>query len=183
VSISGGMPTSRGSIVAGASGTGGPQDATKDCGLQDPSAEVAHGDGMPIQEAVPETDSTTAAVAIVSLVMGNTAIGGPTGSIGPMAGAPSSPPKVAAATTSVGADDNAIKEPKVILGHSILRAPGDVSLSEALGMAHWVLNQVHDVLRQEREDIDDKQRCLLLWVSLLKKWMTSEKEKVEVKRD
>jgi hypothetical protein len=39
------------------------------------------------------------------------------------------------------------------------------------------------VLCQEREDIDDEQRRLLLWVSLLKQQKSSEKEKAEAKWD
>jgi hypothetical protein len=61
-----------------------------------------------------------------------------------------------AATALVGADDDAAEELEVILGHPILRAPGDVSLSKAMGTTHWVLNQVHGVLHREREDIDDE---------------------------
>jgi hypothetical protein len=61
---------------------------------------------------------------------------------------------VVTATTSVGANDDAIEEHEVILGHPILRAPRDVSLSEAMGTTHWALNQVHNVLRWEREDIN-----------------------------
>jgi hypothetical protein len=44
------------------------------------------------------------------------------------------------------------------------------------------LNQAHDVLRQEREDINKEWLHLLVWVSLLKQQMTSEKEKVEVRQ-
>jgi hypothetical protein len=40
---------------------------------------------------------------------------------------------------------------------------------------------VHDVLHRERGDIDDEQKRLLLWVSLLKKRTTSEKEKAEAR--
>jgi hypothetical protein len=61
---------------------------------------------------------------------------------------------MAAATTSTGADDNAIKEPEVIMGHPGLRAPGTVSLSKAMGTTHFALNQVHNVLHREREDIN-----------------------------
>jgi hypothetical protein len=32
-------------------------------------------------------------------------------------------------------------EPEVILGHPTLRAPRDVCLDEAMGMAHWALTQ------------------------------------------
>jgi hypothetical protein len=45
-----------------------------------------------------------------------------------------------AATASMGADDNAIEEPEVIMGHPGLRALRTVSLSEAMGMTHFALN-------------------------------------------
>jgi hypothetical protein len=90
---------------------------------------------------------------------------------------------VGATTASAGADNDAVEEHEVILGHPILRVSGDVSLFEAMGMAHWALKQVHDVLHQEREDIDDERWRLLLWVSPLKKQTTSKKEKAEVKWD
>jgi hypothetical protein len=56
----------------------------------------------------------------------------PASSTGPAGGASSS---------TVAADDGAAVESKVILGHPTLRAPGDVSLDEAMGTAHWALTQ------------------------------------------
>jgi hypothetical protein len=87
-----------------------------------------------------------------------------------------------AATTSTGADDNAIKEPEVIMGHPGLRTPGTVSLSEAMGTTHFVLNQAHDVLRRETEDINEERIYLSVWVSMLKQQTAFEKEKVEERR-
>jgi hypothetical protein len=87
-----------------------------------------------------------------------------------------------ATTASAGADDDAIEELEVILGHPFLKASGDVSLFEAMGAAHWMLIQTHDVLHRDRGDIDDKQRCLLLWVSLQRKQMASEKEKAKARQ-
>jgi hypothetical protein len=87
-----------------------------------------------------------------------------------------------ATTPSPGADDDAIEELEVILGHPFLKASGDVSLFKAMGAAHWMLIQTHDVLHRDRGDIDDKQRCLLLWVSLLRKRMASEKEKAKARQ-
>jgi hypothetical protein len=87
-----------------------------------------------------------------------------------------------ATTASAGADDDAIEELEVILGHPFLKASGDVSLFKAMGAAHWMLIQTHDVLHRDRGDIDDKQRCLLLWVSLLRKQMASEKEKAKARQ-
>jgi hypothetical protein len=40
---------------------------------------------------------------------------------------------------------------------------------------------VHDVLRQEREDINEERLHLSMWISLLKKQMTFEKEKAKEK--
>jgi hypothetical protein len=47
---------------------------------------------------------------------------------------------MAVATTSTGADDNTVEEPKVIMGYPSLRAPETVSLSEAMGTTHFALN-------------------------------------------
>jgi hypothetical protein len=47
---------------------------------------------------------------------------------------------MATVTTSAGASDVILEEPKVILWHPLLRAPGDVSLSRAMCMTHWALN-------------------------------------------
>jgi hypothetical protein len=127
-------------------------------------------------------DSTTAVVAAASLVMSEAAASDPATSTGPAAGAPSSPPQMAAATASTGADDNAVEEPEVILRHPGNRAPGDVSLSEVMGTTHFALNQAHNVLRREREDINEEQLCLSVWVSLLKQWTTSEKEKADARQ-
>jgi hypothetical protein len=127
-------------------------------------------------------DTSMAAEAVASLAMNGTAIGDPTASTSPVASAPSSLPQMAAATTSAGADDNTVEESEVIMGHHGLRAPGTISLFEVMGTSHFVLNQVHDVLRREREDINEEWLRLLMWVSLLKKWMTSEKEKAEARQ-
>jgi multidrug resistance efflux pump len=37
-----------------------------------------------------------------------------------------------------------------------------------MGTTHFALNQAHDVLHREREDISKKRLCLLVWVFLLK---------------
>jgi hypothetical protein len=101
---------------------------------------------------------------------------------GSVAGAPPSTPHMVAATTSTSTDDNAIKEPEVIMGHPGLRMPGTVSLSEAMGTTHFVLNQAHDVLRRETEDINEERIYLSVWVSMLKQRTASEKEKAEERR-
>jgi hypothetical protein len=66
------------------------------------------------------------------------------------------------------------------LGHHTDGAPGDVSLSDAMCIAHFALNQVQDVLCQERADLDEERLCLSVWLSLLKKLMASEKAKAKV---
>jgi hypothetical protein len=89
---------------------------------------------------------------------------------------------MAAATTSTGTDNNAIEELEVIMGLPGLRASRTMSLSEVMVTSHLVLNQAHDVLRWEREDINEERLCLSVWVSLLNQWTTSEKEKAEVRQ-
>jgi hypothetical protein len=84
--------------------------------------------------------------AAVSSTMGEVTVGGFANLTGPMVGAPSSPPHMGPTTAPTGDDDDVAEEPEVILGHLILRAPGDVSLSKAMGTTHWALNKAHDVL-------------------------------------
>jgi hypothetical protein len=88
--------------------------------------------------------------ATSSVATSEVAAGDLAASIGPTAGAPSSPPHMAAATASVGADDNTIQETEVIMGCLGLRAPRTISLSRATCMTHFALNQAHDVLHRER---------------------------------
>jgi hypothetical protein len=73
------------------------------------------------------------------------------------------------------ADDDGAVEHEVILGHPMLRAPGDVSLDEAMGMVRWALTQAQNVLHWEHGGIVDEQRRLVLWASLLKEWTTMER--------
>jgi hypothetical protein len=141
---------------------------------QDPSIEAAGGDGTPFPKTVPAMGTTTTA--------GEATADDPAASTGLATSAPSSPPQMASAIALVGTDDNANEEPEVIMGHLSLRAPGDVSLFEVMGATHFALNQVHDMLRREREDINKEWLCLLVWVSMLKKQTTSEKEKAEVRQ-
>jgi hypothetical protein len=150
---------------------GGAQDAPEDASPQDSPIVVADGDRIPAPDTTTTTEVTT------SSVMNEAATGEPTASTGPAASAPSSPPQMAAATASAGNDDNIIEEPEVIMGQPDLRAPGAFSLPEVMGTIHFTLNQMHDVLRQERDDINEERLHIWAWVSLLKKQMTSEKEK------
>jgi hypothetical protein len=54
------------------------------------------------------------------------------------------------------ADDGSTGEPEVILGHPMLRAPGDVSFDEAMGTARWALTQAQNVLHQELDSAGTK---------------------------
>jgi hypothetical protein len=147
----------------GAIGVSGAQDAPMGASPQDSPTAATGGDG------VPTSDTTMAAKAMTSPATSEAAAGDPTASTGPAVGAPSSPPQMVAATASTGANNNAIEEP-------------EVSLSMAMGMAHFALNQVHNVLHREREDIIEERLLLSVWVSLLKKRTTFEKEKVEARK-
>jgi hypothetical protein len=73
-------------------------------------------------------------------------------------------------------------EPEVILGHSTLRAPGDVSLDEAMGMAHWALTQAQNVLHWESGGIINERRCLLQWASMLKERTMAERARAEARQ-
>jgi predicted HTH domain antitoxin len=133
-------------------------------------------------DEIPARDTTMAAEATISPAVSEAAAGDLATSTGPVASAPSSPPQMATATASAGTNDNAAEEPDAILGHPGLRLPGAVSLSEVMGMTHFALNQVHDVLTRSREDINEERLCLSMWVSMLKQQTTSMKEKVEVRQ-
>jgi hypothetical protein len=82
--------------------------------------------------------------------------------------------------------DNTIEEPveqpEVILGHRPIKASGDVSLLDGMGTTHFALNQVHNVLRWEREDLDEERLCLSECFSLLKKVTASEKVKAKARQ-
>jgi hypothetical protein len=86
-----------------------------------------------------------------------------------------------AASASVVNGDNIVEEPEVIHWHPLLRDPRGVSLDEAMGTAHWALNQAQEVLHRERGDVDDECQRLLLWVSMLKVRTTSKKARVQAR--
>jgi hypothetical protein len=152
------------------------QDAPEGAIPQGSPTTAASGD------AVLAPDRTRVAEAMAYSATGGAAASDPAALTSLATGAPSSPPRMAAATTSMGADDNAIKEPEVIMGHCGLRAPGTLSLSEAMGTTHFALNQAHNVLHQERVDINKEWLRLSLWFSLLKQRTTSEKDKAEARK-
>jgi hypothetical protein len=151
-----------GSKAGGSPGAGRAQDAPEGPSPQDLSIAAAGGDG------IPTLDTITAAEAVTSLATSEVDAGDPAASTGPAADALSSPPQMAATTASAGINKNVVDEPKVIMGHPSLSAPGVVSHIEALGTTYFALNQAHDVLRREREDINEEWLLLSVWVSLLK---------------
>jgi hypothetical protein len=121
--------------------------------------EAVPEDGTPAPEMMPEMGMATAAGTTVSTTVSEGATGGPAASTGPAASKPSSSPRVVA-------NNNAIE---------------DVSLFDMRGMAHFVLNQVHNVLHREKEDMGKERLCLSVWLSLLKEWTTSKKVKAKVR--
>jgi hypothetical protein len=165
-----------GSDAGGAQEVDEAQDAPKHNGPQGSLTAAAGSDG------VLALDTTMVTLAMASLVTSGPAAGDPATLTGSTAGAPPSPPHMEAATTLTVTNDNIVEAPKVNMGHPGLRASRTVSLSEVMGTAHFSLNQAHDVLHRKREDINEEWMCLSVWVSLLKRWMTSEKEKVEARQ-
>jgi hypothetical protein len=80
-------------------------------GPQDSAAVAAGGDGIPVP------DTTTVAEVTASAVTSEVSTSDPTTSIGLAIGAPSSPPHIATATGSAGADDDVFEELEVIMCH------------------------------------------------------------------
>jgi hypothetical protein len=72
-------------------------------------------------------------------------------------------------------------EPEVILWHPTLRAPRDVSLDEAMGMARWALTQAQNMLHRESGGIIDERRHLLQWASMLRERTRVERARVEAR--
>jgi hypothetical protein len=95
-------------------------------GTEAPKApEVVAGDGSP----APAPDMSAAAGTTVAV------------SIGSSVDALSPQPQLGVASTSTVVGDDIVDEPEAIQWHPLLRAPGDVSLDEAMGTARWALNQ------------------------------------------
>jgi hypothetical protein len=113
--------------------SGGAANELSDCG--DGRGGSWGWDSVP--EAVPEVNASTTGGANAATSARVAAVDGPASSSGPAAGAPSSPPQVAV-------NDNTIeeprREPKFILEHYPVGAPGDVSLFDAMGTTHFTLN-------------------------------------------
>jgi hypothetical protein len=95
--------------------------------------EMVPRDGSLAPEAVLKVISSTAGGAVAAMSERVAPTDGPTSSSSPVAGAPSSPPRVVV-------NGNTVEEPEVILGHRPVEASGDVSLSDAMGTTHFVLN-------------------------------------------
>jgi hypothetical protein len=126
--------------------------------------EVVPDDGSPAPEAVSEVNTSITGGVDAATSASVAPVDGPTSLFGPVA------------------FEEPVEEPEVILGHLPVGAPGDVSLSDAMGMTHFMLNQVHNVLCRERADLDGEWMRLSEWFSLLKKLTTYEKVKVEVEQ-
>jgi hypothetical protein len=136
--------------------------------------EVVPGDRSLALEAVPEVRLSTAGGAATATSVRVVATEGPSPSSGLVAGTPSSPPRAVVNDNTV---EEFTREPKVILGHRFVRAPVDVSVSDATGTTHFALNQMQSVLHRERADLDEEWLCLSEYVSLLKEVTASEKAK------
>jgi hypothetical protein len=96
--------------------------------------------GFLTPEVLPEGDT--------NITTEEVATGDPTASIGSAGGVF---PSIIAAD-----DDVTVEEHGVILRHPMLRAPRNVSLDEAMGMAHWAHTQAQNVLHRESGGIIDE---------------------------
>jgi chromosome segregation ATPase len=85
-------------------------------------------------------------------------------------------------STAAADDDVAMEELGVILEHPTLRAPGYVSLNEAMGTARWALTQAQNVLRRESGGIVDERWRLLVWAFMLKERTMAERARVEARQ-
>jgi hypothetical protein len=79
------------------------------------------------------------------------------------------------ADVAVDATTEVVGELEVVMGHPTFHAPDDISLDEAVSMAHRALSQAQRVLHREDEDLTDEQRCLQLWATMLKETTATEK--------
>jgi hypothetical protein len=84
------------------------------------------------------------------------------------------------AATTGDSDGNKLE---VVMGHPDLWAPMHVSRSEVMSTTHFLLCQAHDVLQQDRVDIEGELQRLSEWRFLLKEWTTFEKQKAMAKRE
>jgi hypothetical protein len=117
--------------------------------------DAAHGVGGP----APVPDSTADAAAVgTTLTMTELATKAPFLRTQSGGATPETVPEVdttiATGATTTGDDDD--NELEVIMGHPGLRAPGNVSLSEEMGVAHFALCQAQEVLQQERANIEEE---------------------------
>jgi hypothetical protein len=101
----------------------------------DPQVSVAgttSNNRTQITKTIPEADTTSVAGATASSTMGEVAANGPASMTGATARVSSAP----------GDDDNVVEDPKVVMGHPGLGAPGHVSVTEAVDIALFALHQV-----------------------------------------
>jgi hypothetical protein len=180
-------PPSRGPNIAGAPQTVRPQDIVEAHSSKGPSDRAGGGDRVPVSGATVAagvvaqviTDSGSPSCEVLpegdtNVMMEEVATSDPAASTGLAGGVF---PSIAVAD-----DDVAMEEPRVILEQPTLKAPRDVSLDEAMGMACWAFTQAHNVFCRESGGIIDEQRCLLLWASMLMERTTVERVRVEVRQ-
>jgi hypothetical protein len=137
-----GAPRADGALDS--AGDRGPQDSPIEvaCSNRAPTPETTTTVGAVASEAVPNDGSPAPEAGAMTLSMvGEAAVGSPTASTSPSAGASSPHPQMGAATTSAAVDYDIVEELEVLLGIPFLRDPRDASLNEAMWMDHWVLNQ------------------------------------------
>jgi hypothetical protein len=174
VPSSGRSPPSGGPNVIGAAQVVEPQDSVE-AQLSD---EAVGGDGVLVSSAAVAvgvvTQVATNGVSLASEVLRGGATNVTTEEVA--TDDPASLASLSGGTcfSTVATDDGGAMEPEVILGHPTLRAPGDVSLDEAMGTAHWTLTQAQNVLHWESGGIIDEWWRLLLWASMLKERTTVE---------
>jgi hypothetical protein len=180
-------PPSRGPSIECAPQAVGPQDTIEAHGSRGPSDGAAGGDKVPV------FDAANAAAAAAQVTIGDGSMAPevlPEGDTNVTAkevatanpAALTGPAEGAFPSTAAADDDVVMEEPGVILGHPTLRAPGDVSLDDTLGMARWVLTQAQNVLRRESGGIVDERQCLLLWASMLQERTMAERARVEARQ-
>jgi hypothetical protein len=87
-----------------------------------------------------------------------------------------------ASPSTEATDDNGVVDLEAILGHPTLRAPRDISLDEAMGMAYWTLTHAQNVLHRESGGNINERRPTLQWTSMLMEQTTTERARVEARQ-
>jgi hypothetical protein len=117
----------------------------------------------PVPEVVREEAPTEGAMITIH------AAAAPPPSHGARAPLSSVPRRAAALGATTG------KGMEVVLGHPTPYVPGDISVGEAVSMAHQAMSQVQRILHREGEDLVDERRRLQLCASMLKRTTVSER--------